>query len=282
MGPDWRTHRYRVRDARRSGGCSPCFAAARFAHAQAPDTILINGKIVTYDAAPAEALAVRGDTIAAIGSSADLRALAGPATRVIDLGGRTVIPGLIDSHIHAIRAGLTWQTEVHWIGVRTLAEALDRIREKAKTAPKGSWLVVAGGWTERQFAEDRRPTQAEIAAAAPDHHVYVQQLYSRVLLSPGGYEALDVARDQTLAGALTVERDPEGRPTGWLAGDNRAISDLFNLLPRPSFAQKVAGTRAFFRELNARRPDRRDRSRRLQPAGPPTISRCSRSGATAG
>ena len=79
----------------------------RGARAGAADTILLNGKIVTYDAAPAEALAVRDGRIAAIGRSADIRALAGPGTRVIDLGGRTVIPGLIDSHIHAIRAGLT-------------------------------------------------------------------------------------------------------------------------------------------------------------------------------
>ena len=78
------------------------------ARAEAPDTVLLNGKVVLYEAAPAEALAVSGDTIAAIGSSAAIRALAGPRTRLIDLGGRTVIPGLIDSHIHAIRAGLTF------------------------------------------------------------------------------------------------------------------------------------------------------------------------------
>src|SRR5262245_27929683 len=193
--------------------------SATLAHAQAPDTVLLNGKIVRYDMAPAEALAVTGDTIVAIGSTAEIRALAGSATRSIDLGGRTVIPGLIDSHIHAIRAGLTWQTEVHWIGVRSLAEALDRIRAKAAVTPKGSWLVVAGGWTPRQFKEDRRPTQAEIVAAAPDHHVYVQELYSRVLLDPGGMAALAI--DPALAARITIERDDSGKPTGWLSGDNR-------------------------------------------------------------
>src|ERR1041385_4822856 len=146
------------------------------ASAQAPDTVLLNGKIVTYDSPPAQALAVRDGRIAAIGSTADIRTTAGPSTRVIDLGGRTVIPGLIDSHIHAIRAGLTWQTEVHWIGIRTLAEALDRLRAAATAVPKGSWLIVAGGWTPRQFKEDRRPTQAEITAAAADHHVYVPEI----------------------------------------------------------------------------------------------------------
>ena len=228
-----------------------CCIDAAGARSPAPDTILINGKLVVYDGAPAQALAVRDGKITAIGRTAKIRALGGPATRVIDLGGRTAIPGLIDSHIHAIRAGLSYNTEVHWFGVRTLDEALGRLRAAAGKAPRGSWLVVAGGWTERQFREDRPPTQAEIAAAAPDHHVYIQLLYSKVLLGPGSAEALGVAGDPGLSARLTVERDVDGKPTGWLSGDNRAISDLFNLLPRPTFAQKLAGTRAFFRALNA-------------------------------
>ena len=228
-----------------------CCIDAAGARSPAPDTILINGKLVVYDGAPAQALAVRDGKIMAIGRTAKIRALGGPATRVIDLGGRTAIPGLIDSHIHAIRAGLSYNTEVHWFGVRTLDEALGRLRAAAEKAPRGSWLVVAGGWTERQFREDRPPTQAEIAAAAPDHHVYIQLLYSKVLLGPGSAEALGVAGHPGLSARLTVERDSAGKPTGWLTGDNRAISDLFNLLPRPTFAQKLAGTRAFFRALNA-------------------------------
>src|SRR5581483_478999 len=226
-------------------------AGATRAENAAPEIILLNGKIITFGAAPAEALAIGAGRITALGRSTEIRALANSRTRIIDLGGRTVIPGLIDSHIHAIRAGLTWQTEVHWIGVRKLSEALDRIRAAAKRQPKGSWIVVAGGWTERQFAEDRPPTQTEVVAAAPDHHVYVQLLYSRVLLDPGGYEALGIARNPELAGSIAIERDKDGRPTGWVTGNARAISNLFSLLPRPTFEQKIAGTRAFFRELNS-------------------------------
>src|ERR1044072_4734229 len=130
-----------------------CWLLALFAgaaQAQSADTILLNGKIVTFESAPVEALAVRGDRIAAMRPSADIRALAGPATRVIDLAGRTVIPGLIDSHIHAIRAGLTYTTEVHWIGATSLGEALDRLRGPARAAPKGGWAVGGGGWSDTQ------------------------------------------------------------------------------------------------------------------------------------
>ena len=232
-------------------GGSLALAIAGTSHAQV-DTVLVNGKIVRPNGAPpAEALAVRDGRIVAVGRSATLRSMARAKSQVIDLAGRTVIPGLIDSHIHAIRAGLTWQTEVHWIGARTLVEALDRLRAASNAVPKGSWLVVAGGWVERQFAEGRRPTQAEIAAAAPDHHVYVQVLYSAVLLSRGGAEALGLVNERELSSHLKVELGDDGEPTGWLTGNNRSISDLFNLLPRPHMAQQIAGTRAFFRTLNS-------------------------------
>ena len=217
----------------------------------APDTVLVNGKLVVYDRPHAQALAVRDGKITSIGDTSSIRALAGSSTRIIDLGGRTVIPGLIDSHIHAIRAGLGYSTEVQWLGVRTLKEAIERLRVAAKAAPRGSWLVVAGGWTPRQFREDRRPTQAEIAAAAPNHHVYIQLLYTHVLLDPSGAAALGVAGSAEWAARLKLELDHERKPTGWLSGDNRSISDLFNLLPAPSFAQRLGGTRKFFRALNA-------------------------------
>ena len=205
--------------------------------------------------APAQALAVRDGKIAGVGNSADIRALAGPATRVIDLGGRTVIPGLIDSHIHAIRAGLSFTTEVHWIGVRTLAEALDRIRAAAKRAPKGSWLIVAGGWTERQFVEDRRPTQGEIAAAAPDHHVYVQQLYSRVLLDPGGYEALGIGAIRTSPRASPSSRTrTAARPAGSPATTAPSATCSISCRARPSRRRSMAPARSSARSTRSASP----------------------------
>src|SRR5688572_28056342 len=123
------------------------------AYAQPPDLVLLDGKIVTVDAQSAtrEALAVRDGKISSVGSTREIRALAGPTTRVVELGGRTVVPGLIDSHLHAVRAALSFSTEVNWIGARSLREAMARISEAAKRRPPGSWLIVAGGWNELQF-----------------------------------------------------------------------------------------------------------------------------------
>src|SRR5271154_6096230 len=128
-------------------------AGAVPASANPADWLFVNGKIITLDDASSvsEALAVEAGHVAAIGSSKELRKLAGPATKVIDLGGRTIIPGLIDSHIHAIRAGFRYATEVNWEGVASLGEALERLRSAAAHAKSDTWLIVAGGWTPRQF-----------------------------------------------------------------------------------------------------------------------------------
>jgi predicted amidohydrolase YtcJ len=129
------------------------------ASAQTADTVLFNGKILTVDEnfSVQQALAIGHGQVLASGTSAAMKKLAGDKARLIDLGGRTVIPGLTDGHIHGIRAALTFGTEVNWIGVTTLKEALERVRQAAKTQKPGSWIVVAGGWTEEQFEEKLRP-----------------------------------------------------------------------------------------------------------------------------
>ena len=227
-----------------------CIAAN--AAAQAPDTVLVNGKVITLDARSSvqEALAIRDGKLAALGRNAEIRKLAGPKTRLIDLGGRTVIPGLIDSHLHAIRAALSFTSEVNWIGARTLTEAMGRIGAAARAREPGAWLIVAGGWNELQFAERRRPTQAELAAAAPANPVYVQLGYGWVVMNGAGFATLGIKTDADLPAGGKLERDGSGAPTGAITGGNNAIVALFDRLPRPTYAQQVDGTRAFFRELN--------------------------------
>ena len=222
------------------------------ASAQAPDTILIGGKIVTLDSRSTVAmgLAVTDGRITATGSTDDVRKLAGPSTRVIDLRGRTVIPGLIDSHLHAIRAALSFSTEVNWIGARSLEEGLGRIRAAARAMKPGSWLIVAGGWNVQQFEENRQPTQAELTAVAPNNPVYVQLGYGWAMLNPPAHKALGLANESDLPPGGRFERDSNGALTGAVTGAQNAIVALFDRLPRPTFAQQVEGTKAFFRELN--------------------------------
>src|SRR5262249_56626962 len=91
----------------------------------------------------------------------------GPGTRVVDLGGRTAIPGLNDSHIHPIRGGLNYNLELRWDGVPSLADAMALLKDRARRTPPPQWVRVVGGWSEVQFKERRMPTLAEIKAAAP-------------------------------------------------------------------------------------------------------------------
>ena len=227
-----------------------CLAAP--AWAQAPDTVLLNGKVVTLDARSTtqEAIAVRDGRIIAVGTTADIRKLAGPATRVIDARGRTVIPGLIDSHLHAIRAALSFSTEVNWIGARSLEEALGRIRAASRTMKPGSWLIVAGGWNVQQFEENRRPTQAELTGVAPNNPVYVQLGYGWAMLNPLAHKTLGISSETDLPAGGRFERDASGTPTGAVTGAQNAIVSLFDRLPKPRFTEQVEGTKAFFRELN--------------------------------
>jgi predicted amidohydrolase YtcJ len=226
--------------------------AASLAPAQNATTVLLNGKILTVDRkfSTAEALAIRGGRIVAVGTSSDIRKLTAGQGRIIDLGGRTVIPGLIDSHMHAIRAALSFSTEVNWIGTRSMPEALDRIRQASHDMAPGAWLIVAGGWNAQQFRENRRPTQAELAAAAPDNPVYIQLGYGWVMLTPKALEKLHIASDADLPSGGKLERASDGKPTGGVSGAQNAIIALFDRLPVPTPEQEVDGTKKFFRELN--------------------------------
>jgi predicted amidohydrolase YtcJ len=230
-------------------GLTLAFSASSWA--QPADLIVTNAKVVTLDAksTTAQALAVRDGRLLAVGDAASVARHAGPGTRTVDAGGRTLIPGLIDSHLHGIRAALSYATEVNWVNTYTIAEAMDRLKAKAAAARPGAWLVVAGGWTEQQFAEKRRPTMAEVLAAVPDNPVYIQLFYNSVLLTPKALQTLKLEAGAPPHG-LTVERDAAGQPTGWWGGNIINMSQLFDTLPQPTYEDNVAGTRQFFAELN--------------------------------
>jgi predicted amidohydrolase YtcJ len=222
------------------------------AWANPADILLVNGRIVTLDPTSSinEALAIEAGHIAATGSTEAMRKLAGPATEIIDLDGRTVVPGLIDSHIHAIRAGFRYATEAHWDGATGIGEAMERLRAAAVRAKPGAWLIVAGGWTPRQFAESRRPTQAEIAAVAGEHPVYIQLFYGSMLLNAVARERLGLKSDEDLAPGGKFERDGEGAANGWIAGTAGFITSIYSRLPKPQTDEAIDGTRRYLRELS--------------------------------
>ena len=227
--------------------------SCEIAAAQTADTVLFNGKILTVDRdfSVREALAIEHGEVLATGTNAAMKKLAGNKAKLIDLGGRTVIPGLTDGHIHGIRAALTFGTEVNWIGVPTLKQALGKIREAGKTQKTSSWIVVAGGWTEEQFVEKRRPTAAELMEAAPGNPVYIQHLYDWLLLTPKAMEALGIREDSDVTPGGKLERDGDNRPTGVVTGNGNTLGKIYDRLPKPTLEQQVDGSRRFFREMNS-------------------------------
>ena len=211
-------------------------AAAVIARAQAQpaEIILSNGKVVTVDDrfSIASAVAIRGERIVAVGSDRDVAAFAGPATRRIDLGGRTVIPGLIDNHMHLLRAGTTWQFEVRLDGVESRTVALDLLRARAKTTPRGEWIYTLGGWAMEQFADDQTPfMRAELDRAVPDHPVLLQASYYRSYLNSRAAQALGV-----------------NTPTGVV--DESGIRAIAARVPAASGERLEASTRQMLRDFN--------------------------------
>jgi predicted amidohydrolase YtcJ len=220
------------------------------------DLLLTNGRIWTgseeQDSDPNEvsALAVRDGTVVAIGSTEDLSTLAPHAGRVIDLQGRRVVPGLIDSHIHAVRAGLTWSLSLHFDDVRSLAELFTLVASKAQEIATGEWITVTGGWHSRQLDEARLPTRSELDAVAPNNPVYLQELYAKAVLNSAGLAACgwDDHSEDPAGGHLL--RDGGGHITGEVVGMG-AFAVALALALRPTMDQSVEGTRQMFAELAA-------------------------------
>jgi predicted amidohydrolase YtcJ len=144
----------------------------------APDTIFHRGLFTTLDRSnpTASAVAIKDGVFTAVGHDADVMKLAGPPTKVVDLKGRRVLPGLIDNHLHIIRGGLNFNMELRWDGVWSLADAMAMLKKQVAITPPPQWVRVVGGFTEHQFVEKRLPTIDELNAAAPDTPVFILHL----------------------------------------------------------------------------------------------------------
>src|SRR5216110_1131133 len=218
------------------------------------DLILTRGRITTLDRRrpSASSVAVKDGRFLSVGSDADVMEHRSETTRVIDLRGRVVIPGLNDSHVHVIRGGLNYMMELRWDGVRSLAEAMRMLRDQARRTMPPQWVRVVGGFTEWQFSERRLPTLAELNEAAPDTPVFVLHLYDRALLNRAALRAVGYGKDSPEFPAGEVQRDSRGNPTGLLIAKPNA-NILYSTLargPKLSREDQLNSSRLFFRELN--------------------------------
>src|SRR6266581_3805345 len=223
--------------------------------ANAPaDVILHRGLFTTLDRAnpTATAVAITDGKFSAVGRDDDVMKLAGKETKVIDLKGRRVLPGLIDNHLHIIRGGLNFNMELRWDGVRSLADAMSMLKRQVAVTPPPQWVRVIGGFSEHQFAEKRLPTIAELNAVAPDTPVFLLHLYDRALLNEAALRAAGYTKDTPDPPAGEIVRDAAGNPTGLLvAKPNAGI--LYATLakgPKLPFEYQLNSTRHFMRELN--------------------------------
>ncbi|MGC3875061.1 amidohydrolase [Halomonas sp. GXIMD04776] len=216
------------------------------------DLILHNGDLVTLDPLRprAEAVAIDEGIIVATGNSDTILAQRGEDTRVIDLAGRMVIPGLNDSHSHVVRGGRFYNTELRWDGVSNLARAVEMVAEQAAHTPDGQWVRVIGGWSPFQFEERRMPTPAELTQAAPNTPVFVLFLYSRGFLNRAGVEALGITAESEAPAGGRYEITADGGAILHAEPNPTILYQTIGALPGLSEADQVNSTRQFYRELN--------------------------------
>jgi predicted amidohydrolase YtcJ len=210
-------------------------ALAPFASAQTPvpDLVLYNGKISTMAAAAdstVQALAIQGGKVLAIGTTADIRKLAGRSTRSIDLLGKRVLPGLIDGHLHGVRTAYhCWTQTVRLDQIIARATALDAYRSKADQIEDGRWIVTTGGWSLKQLDDARDFSFAELTSAAPNNPVWIAGAnVAGPRINAAALSALGLK-----VGDAGVEVDAQGQPTGRLVAPateraNQAILAQFD------------------------------------------------------
>jgi hypothetical protein len=226
-------------------------AAPAATRAQAPDSILLNGKIVTVDDrfSIAQAVAVRGGRIVKVATTAEIKALEAPSTRVIDLGGRTVIPGLIDNHAHWVRAAE--HDELRFDGVTSRRRALEMLAERVRTAAAGAWIVVLGGWSEEQFTDDPRGFPlAELDRIAPNNPVVLQAIYRHSYLNSTALIAAKIDGTTPDPQGGKIEKDAGGKPTGLVSGAG-GVAYVAARVPLQTQEAWLANTRKLAGYLNS-------------------------------
>ncbi|MBF4519453.1 amidohydrolase [Flavobacterium sp. ANB] len=218
------------------------------------DLIVTNGKIAIMDKSNtiSEAIAVKKGKVLAFGTNEEILKLKGGQTKVIDANGRTIVPGLNDSHLHLTRGGRFYNAELRWDGVTSLKTALKMLKEQAARTPKGQWVRVVGGWSPFQFEEKRFPTTEEINEATGDVPAFVLFLYSRGWMNKSGLKALKIDENTKPPEGSSYEKGPDGKLTGVLLAEPNPtiLYAAIGALPPMNDEQMLNSTKQFYRELN--------------------------------
>lgn len=206
---------------------------------EVPDAVYFNGKVITVDTGNTvkEAFAVKGDKFLAVGATRDMQALAGPQTQLIDLGGRAVMPGLMDNHNHAYHAALA-NRGIDVREVTSLAGLLDRIRQAAAAAGRGKAVYVGSGWDLSKFPEKREPTRQDLDGVAPSNPVVVFQNRGQAYFNSAALKIAGVTRDIARIGRVTITKDSTGEPDGSITGESGTVARLTDMVSPATQAEK--------------------------------------------
>lgn len=233
---------------------SACGGSGEKENKEVADMILTNGKINTMAEGQGvqEAIAIKDGLVLATGTSEEIKNLADENTQEVDLDGKTVIPGLNDSHLHLTRGGRFYNAEVRWDGVSSLKKALQMLKEQAERTPEGQWVRVIGGWSPFQFEEKRLFTMDELNEATGDVPTYVLFLYSQGYLNQAGLKALGIDENTEAPKGSRFEKGPDGKLTGVLIAEPNPsiLYARIGSLPPLTEEQMLNSTRQFYRELN--------------------------------
>ena len=220
----------------------------------APDLILVNGGIHTVDDTnpSATAVAIRDGRFVAVGSDDEIRPLAGTSTRVEDLRGATVVPGLIDAHNHLLATGRMLR-EVRLYDTRSIPEIVERVAARVRETPRGEW-VVGRGWDESLLAEGRHPTRHNLDAVSPDNPVVIHRVWNKLVCNSAALRAAGIDRETADPPADVLysgsfERDDGGEPTGLFR--DRAKEMVSRHIPEPTEEDLAAAIETACRAYNA-------------------------------
>lgn len=204
-------------------------------YAKEASLVMTGGKILTVDESfsIADSVAIMDGKIVGIGNVEDVRAYIGDDTKVIELDGRTAIPGLIDNHFHFIRSAYNAQHEVRLDGISSRQEALHALKDKASSAPKGGWITVIGGWSPEQFSDGNEPfTLAELDSVSKSNPVFLLLSYSSGLANSAAFN--DVGQDPNESGEVAgiKEMSPFTNAISWRnkTASKQAILDYMQTL----------------------------------------------------